>query len=184
MSKYGKEWDLYFLEIAKAVAKNSKCLSRKIGSVLVKDKSIVSTGYNGPARGIPTCDSRVTRVTHSDKVSTVRIGGVDYEDKVWKSDTCPRKLIGAPSGQRLDLCIAGHSERNAIIQAAREGISPKGAELYCYCGLPCKDCMTEIVNVGIDTVICLDRSLDYDYWSEYIVSHSNINVVRYSKDAV
>ena len=182
-SKYGKEWDLYFLRIAKEVAKNSKCLSRQIGSVLVKDKSIVSTGYNGPPRKILPCDSRVTRVMHPDKVSTVSIKGVDYEDKVWSPGTCPRKLINAPSGERLDLCIAGHSERNALIQAGREGISTKGSELYCYCGPPCKDCMIEILNFGVETVVCLDKPY-YDDITEYLIFHGGINIVRYNEEVV
>ncbi len=193
-SKYGIGWDLYFLKIAKVVGSNSKCLSRKIGSVLVKDKSIVSTGYNGPPRKLPPCSSRVTQVLYDRVVppgctgkSTIKIDDIEYKD-IWHSNplihnTCPRQLIGAKSGERLDLCIAGHSERNALIQAGREGIKTKGSDLYCYCGLPCKDCMIEIVNFGVDTVVCLEGP-SYDNLAEYIAHHAGINIVTYSKDEV
>ncbi len=199
-SRYGREWDLYFLGIAKAVAKNSKCLSRKIGSVLVKDKSIVSTGYNGPPRKVSPCSSRISKVGRDcDRTGTaiIRIDGIDYPcpgitfaalvDGTTAGDlihnTCPRQLIGAKSGERLDLCIAGHSERNALIQAGREGISTKGSNLYCYCNIPCKDCMIEIVNFGVDTVVCLDGP-PYDILSEYIACEGKISVVKYAKELV
>lgn len=193
-SKYGKEWDLYFLKIAKEVGSNSKCLSRKIGSVLVKDKSIVSTGYNGPPRKLPPCSSRVTQVLYNRVVpsgfrgkSTIKIDGIEYKD-IWHSNplihnTCPRQLIGAKSGERLDLCIAGHSERNALIQAGREGIATKGSDLYCYCNIPCKDCMIEIVNFGVDTVVCL-AGPSYDTLAEYIAHQGGINIVKYRKKEV
>jgi len=182
-SRYGKDWDKYFLRIAKEVGSNSKCLSRYIGTVLVKDKSIVSTGYNGPPRGIPPCDSRVwTYVDPDGGPDTIRIDGVNCGEIVHRTGkVCPRYLIGADSGQRLDLCIAGHSERNALIQAAREGISTKGTELYCYCGPPCKDCVIEIINAGVETIVCLDGRY-YDDLSRYLIKQSGINLIQYKED--
>ncbi len=181
-SKYGRNWDNYFLRIAKEVGSNSKCFSRHIGTVLVKDKSIVSTGYNGPPRGVSPCDSRVFTYTGQDGPDTIRIDGVDYGKPVTTTGKkCPRHLIGAGSGERLDLCIAGHSERNALIQAGREGISTKGTELYCYCGPPCKDCMIEIINAGVETIICLDGRF-YDELSRYLIRKSGINIIQYRED--
>lgn len=153
-----KSWDTYFMGIAEAVGKNSKCLSRGIGAVLVKDKSIVAVGYNGPPRGVPHCRSRNN----------------NYERR------CPRQVQGFKSGQGLELCIAGHAERNAILNAAREGISTKGATLICHCGVPCKDCAIEIINAGIvEVVFKLDGGTGnfgeyYDELSKYLFENSDI----------
>jgi dCMP deaminase len=95
------ELDEYFMEIAKVVASRSTCLRRKAGAVLVKDKRILSTGYNGVPKGLPHCE-----------------------------DTgCPR--ADYPSGTHHELCRAVHSEQNAIVQAAIHGVSIEGATLYC-----------------------------------------------------
>lgn len=181
-SKYGKEWDLYFLRIAREVASNSKCLSRQIGAVLVKDKSVVSTGYCGPPRGVPTCDKRVTQRVYIDGKETLMIDGVEYEEIDWKAKkVCPRYALGAKSGERLDLCVSGHAEANVVHQAAREGISTKGGEIYCWCGLPCKNCCIAIVNSGISTIICLDNP-NYDSLSEYIIREAVVSVVKYKEE--
>jgi dCMP deaminase len=93
--------DDYFMEIAKVVASRSTCLRRRAGAVLVKDKRILSTGYNGVPKGLPHCE-----------------------------DTgCPR--ADYPSGTHHELCRAVHSEQNAIIQAANHGVCIEGATLYC-----------------------------------------------------
>jgi dCMP deaminase len=154
-----KEWDLYFMKLAHEVAQNSKCLSRSIGAVLVRDKSIISTGYNGPPRSVPECWMR--------NPSYIR--------------ECPRQLQGYKSGEGLHLCIAGHAERNAIVNAARLGIETKGTTLVCYCGVPCKDCMIEIINAGIVEIIYKKGSstgiIDDDYYDElskYLVENSSI----------
>lgn len=95
------ELDDYFMEIAKVVASRSTCLRRWAGAVLVKDKRILSTGYNGVPKGLPHCE-----------------------------DTgCPR--ADYPSGTHHELCRAVHSEQNAIVQAAIHGVSIEGATLYC-----------------------------------------------------
>ncbi len=93
-------WDEYFMRIAHVVASRSTCLRRKVGAVLVKDKRILATGYNGAPKGLPHCK------------------------------TCLREELGVPSGQRHELCRGVHAEQNAIIQAAVFGVSTKGAALY------------------------------------------------------
>lgn len=155
------EWDLFFLNVAKEVAKNSKCLSRKIGAVLVRDKSIISTGYNGGPRGVPGCWTR----------------NPNYER------VCPRQLQGFKSGEGLHLCVAGHAERNAIVQAARFGIATKGTTLVCYCGIPCAPCLIEIINAGVIEVVYKKNSSTnnlgddyYDELSKWIVENSNLLV--------
>ena len=110
-------WDEYYLEICHAVAKNSKCLSRKIGAILVKDKSIISTGYNGPPRGVAPCNTRWDTDLK------------DLKPKDWIT-ACPRYVLGYKSGQGLQLCPAGHAERNALINAARQGIKTKNSIIY------------------------------------------------------
>lgn len=93
--------DDYFMKIAEVVASRSTCLRRKAGAVLVRDKQILSTGYNGVPQGLPHCEET----------------------------GCPRKNY--PSGTHHELCRAVHSEQNAIVQAAIHGVSIEGATLYC-----------------------------------------------------
>jgi dCMP deaminase len=142
-------WDAYFLGIAKAVSENGKCRSRKIGAVLVQGKSIVSTGYNGPPSGMRPCDERWIDDNLYEPY------GIRVESLVPQS--CPRQVLEFPSGQGLQFCVAGHAERNALLQAAKLGIKTDGATLYCYCGqAACKDCAIEIVNAGIKEFVYID----------------------------
>lgn len=113
-------WDEYFLEIAWVVAKRSTCLRRQIGAVIVKDRRILTTGYNGAPSGLAHC---------------LDLG-------------CLRDQLGIPSGTRAEMCRALHSEMNAIIQAAQHGVSTKGATLYCT-HQPCSVCARMLINAGI-----------------------------------
>jgi dCMP deaminase len=151
-----ESFDHYCMSIAEVVATNSKCFSRKIGAVLVRDKAIISTGYNGPPRGLHPC-----RVKDN-----------------YGAEGCPRKALGFKSGKGLRLCVAAHAERNALIQAGRTGVSTMGSTLYCYCGQVCKDCAVEIVNAGVKRLVFLDGAPDYDYLAGYILKECGIEVVR------
>ena len=117
-------WDEYFMRIAHLVSTRSTCLRRKVGAVIVKNKQVLATGYNGAPTGI----------THCDKVG------------------CLREELGVPSGQRHELCRALHAEQNAFLQAARHGVSLDGATLY-ITTQPCSICAKMIINVGINKVI-------------------------------
>lgn len=118
-------WDEYFMAIAQVVASRSVCLRHKIGAVVVnEDKQILSTGYNGPPRGMKHCAAR---------------GG------------CIRDKENIPSGTRQEYCFGLHAEQNAIVQAAREGIRLLGSTLYCTYK-PCSLCAHMIVNAGIKEV--------------------------------
>ncbi len=120
-------WDEYFINIAKLVASRSSCSSRQVGAVIVKDKMIVSTGYNGTPRGIKNCDE----------------GGCKR---------CEDKKNGKiNSGERLDECVCVHAEENALLQAAYNGVSIKGSTLYTSL-CPCKYCAKHIINAGIKKV--------------------------------
>ncbi len=120
-------WDEYFIKIAKLVASRSNCSSRQVGSLIVKDKMIVSTGYNGTPRGIKNCDEG---------------GCARCED---------RKNGKISSGERLDECICVHAEENALLQAAYNGVSLKDAVLYTSL-CPCRYCAKHIINAGIKKV--------------------------------
>lgn len=186
------ERDLYYLRIAKTISLRSKCLSRKIGSVLVKDDSIISAGFNGPAKSVSHCNERnidfyLNLMSNEEKKNLDNYVLNIYD---W-GKYCPRRYFHYKSGQGLHLCQAGHSERNALIQAARNGISTLGTTLYCYCGRPCKDCMIEIVNSGVKTLVYLNKdnpnttiannSGYYDEYSGTIEKESGI-IVRTIKE--
>ena len=121
------KWDARFMELAKVISGWASCYkaNRKIGAVIVKNKRIVTTGYNGAPAGIRTCVER---------------------------GECLREKLGIPSGTRHEICYAVHAEQNAIIQAARLGSSIDGATLYCT-HQPCVLCAKMIVNAGIRHVV-------------------------------
>jgi dCMP deaminase len=118
-------WDEYFMRIARLTAERSTCLRRKIGAVIVQNKQIVATGYNGAPKGLAHCDEQ---------------GG------------CLREQLGIPSGERHELCRALHAEQNAIIQAATSGLSIEGATIY-ITNQPCVICAKMIINAGIRKII-------------------------------
>jgi dCMP deaminase len=120
-------WEEYFMEIARLVARRSTCLRRQVGAVLVKDKNILATGYNGTPSGISHCED---------------VG-------------CLREQQQVPSGERHELCRGLHAEQNAIIQAAKHGINISGATLYCT-NSPCVICSKMIINAGIGRVVYLE----------------------------
>ena len=131
------DWDEYFLNIAQEVGKRSTCLRRHYGAIIVKDKSIVSTGYNGAPRGEANC--------------------ID-------TGLCERERLHVPKGERYELCVAVHGEQNAIINA--DPLRMKGATIYIVginvadgtfaSGAPCLMCRRMIKNAQIDKVIYRD----------------------------
>ncbi|MDR2156643.1 MAG: cytidine/deoxycytidylate deaminase family protein [Clostridiales Family XIII bacterium] len=121
-------WDEYFMGMAKLTAERSTCLRRQVGAVIVQDRQIVATGYNGAPKGIAHCDEK---------------GG------------CLREKLKIPSGERHELCRALHAEQNAIIQAATSGQSIEGATIY-ITHQPCVICAKMIINAGIRKIIVAD----------------------------
>jgi len=117
-------WQDYFLEITRLVAKRSTCLRRRVGALIVKDKRILATGYNGAPSGLPHC---------------LEVG-------------CLREELGIPPGERHEICRGIHAEQNAILQAALYGVSIKGAVLYCT-HQPCVLCAKMVINSGIRQII-------------------------------
>jgi len=116
-------WETYFMDITSLVARRSTCLRRSVGAIIVKDKRILSTGYNGAPTGIKHC---------------LETG-------------CLREKLKIASGVNHELCRGIHAEQNAIIQAAYHGVSIKGASLFCT-NLPCSICAKMIINAGIRSI--------------------------------
>jgi len=163
-------WDKYYFDLCNTIATNSKCLSRQIGSVLVRDKSVISTGYNGPPRGISHCTRRYLR--DKNLYAELKKRGITHDVDFTK---CPRQTLGYKSGEGLEWCIAAHSEAGTVINAARGGIKVEGAKLYMSCGIPCKDCMIVIINAGIEELIV--TKLDYyNFMAKFLVKESKIKI--------
>jgi dCMP deaminase len=125
------DWDTYFIEMAVLASKRSTCLRRQVGAVIVKDKRVLSTGYNGVPSGITHCS----------------VTG------------CLREKLNVPSGERHELCRGLHAEQNAIIQAAYHGVSIKGSFIYCT-NLPCIICAKMLINAGILRIYYLEGYAD------------------------
>jgi dCMP deaminase len=117
-------WDRYFMEIALLVSSRTTCLRRQVGAVIVKDKRLLSTGYNGAPMGLKHC---------------AEIG-------------CLREKLGVKSGEKHELCRAIHAEQNAIIQAATFGVPLLGASIY-ITHFPCVLCSKMIINAGIKRIV-------------------------------
>ena len=154
------KWDKYFHGVCVAVGEKSACLSRQIGAILVKDRSIIATAYNGPPTGIPHCDSWERRnFLHTEY-------GEEIFKEEWvntKLDVCPRRLMGFGSGLGLEFCTAAHSERNLLIQCAYLGISTKDCVIYMNNPvLPCRECFLELIQARIKEVVNLQSDTPYN----------------------
>lgn len=168
------DWDKYFLGMCEQVGTNTKCMSRQIGAILVRDKSIIATGYNGPPRGIPHCYERYFLDEKLQK-KILEEKQINIEDRGFNPSICPRRFLGFKSGEGLEWCVAAHAERNCLIDAARRGVKVKGATMCMDCGIPCGDCFIEIINAGISELVCTKLTY-YDYKSQYLHKHSDIRV--------
>jgi dCMP deaminase len=120
-------WDKYFMDIAALVSRRSTCMRRAVGVVVIKDKRILSTGYNGAPSGLKHCEE---------------VG-------------CWREKLGVPSGERAELCRGLHAEQNAIIQAAYHGVQIKGSTLYAT-NQPCSICVKMLINAGVEKIVYLE----------------------------
>jgi len=125
MSVKRPSWDEYFMSIAADVARRSTCLRRQVGAILVVDRQILATGYNGAPSGVPHCDET----------------------------GCLREQMAVPPGERHELCRGLHAEQNAIIQAAKHGTRIQGATLYTT-HHPCSLCAKMAINAGVVRIVC------------------------------
>jgi len=124
-------WDAYFMRMAELIATRSTCLRRKVGALLVRDRRILATGYNGAPHNIRHC---------------AEVG-------------CLREKLGVPSGERHELCRGVHAEQNAIIQAAISGANTRGSTLYCTTK-PCIICTKMLINAGVERFVVAEMYND------------------------
>ncbi|MDD5292037.1 MAG: cytidine/deoxycytidylate deaminase family protein [Candidatus Omnitrophica bacterium] len=120
-------WDKYFIETARLISTRSTCLRRKVGAIIVKDRRILATGYNGTPSNVRHCDET----------------------------GCLRDKLNIPSGERHELCRGLHAEQNVLLQAALYGISVKESVLYCT-NQPCVICAKMLINAGIKEIVAAD----------------------------
>ncbi len=194
-----------YMRLAKQVGEdNNPCHSRKIGSVIVRatedgSGKVIGTGYNGPPRGTPHCDESVylkeifwpqlDPIEKQKAFATTTFAAtlITYEDtdkqmcdavcdKWSNSKTCPRKIIGAPSGKRLELCSCAHSETNAIVNASDD---LEGAIMFCWCGVPCVECTKLIINAGVKTVYVIDWGADYSMGSRWFFEKAGVKIIEH-----
>jgi len=119
------------MRIAQLVAERSTCIRRSVGAIIVRDKHILTTGYNGAPKGLPHC---------------IDVG-------------CLREELGIPSGERVEICRGIHAEQNALVQAARLGVSVEGGTLYSTTQ-PCVTCSKLLINAGIVHILYLEPYAD------------------------
>jgi dCMP deaminase len=150
-------WDKYFFNIAEEVSKKSHCLRIKRGCVIVRDRQILSTGYNGPPAGFWHCDDWYYRNSLLSNIIGPSLPKAAILDKK-NLDKCPRDLLGFGSREGKEYCPATHAEMNTILQAARNGVSIKGASLYCnFSDVPCAECSKSIINSGLSEIVLFDE---------------------------
>ncbi|MEG1963920.1 MAG: cytidine/deoxycytidylate deaminase family protein [Clostridia bacterium] len=148
------KWDVRFMQMAELVSTWSSCFkeNRQVGAVICRDKRILTTGYNGAGSGIKSCKER---------------------------GECLRMKLGIESGTRQELCYAVHAEQNAIIQAAKQGISVQDSTLYCT-HQPCVICAKMIINAGIKKVI-----YKYGYPDDFslqMFKEAGVNIEQFKQD--
>ena len=147
------KWDKRFIDMAQLVSTWSSCFqtNRQVGAVIVKNKRVMTTGYNGAASGIKSCKER---------------------------GSCLRRELNIPSGTRHEICYATHAEQNAIIQAAKLGVCIDGATLYCT-HQPCVICAKMIINSGIKRIVYKDGYPDQ--FSMQLLRESGVEIVKFEE---
>ncbi len=160
--------DMYYLKIAEAVGARSPCLRRKFGAIMVVNDAIVSTGYNGPARGSVNCEET----------------------------GCLKDMANAPAYAAYDLCPAVHAEENTVINAARNGVSVYGGTLYIVGkypdgrlapSYPCDRCKRVLINSGVKQVVTIDEKgnvikFNVDDWIDYDKRTYIEKIEKFKKD--
>lgn len=146
------KWDARFMSIAKEIATWSSCIrpSRQVGAIITRDRRILATGYNGAPAHIKTCVER---------------------------NECMRTTKHIASGTCQEVCYAIHAEQNAILQAAKLGISIEGATLYCT-HQPCSICAKQIINSGITRVVYAEGYPDE--FAQTLLNEANISLEKFN----
>jgi len=145
-------WDEYFMKVAMLVSERSTCVRQRVGAVIVKDKRIITTGYNGASKGLKDC---------------LELG-------------CLRDELKIPSGKDKHICRSVHAEQNALIQAAFHGISTNGGILYCTHDV-CPNCARIIINAGIKKVVVYVKRERHDSEFKNLFDEAGIEFIRVEK---
>lgn len=143
------DWNEYFMQIAKLIATRSTCIRKQVGAVIVKDRHILATGYNGSPQGTKHC---------------TELG-------------CLRVELKIPHGMRYEMCRACHGEENAILQSARYGVSIEGADIYCT-HKPCVNCTKMILNSGIKRVFYEIDDLQQDALQDSLIQQAKVEFIK------
>lgn len=151
-SHHRKSWDQYFMEMAIHIGSRSTCLRRSVGAVIVKEKRVLSTGYNGAPAGFDHC---------------LDLG-------------CLRDQMNVPSGEKHELCRGIHAEQNAVVQAARFGVMIKDSTIYCTT-FPCVICAKILINAGIRKIVYLGDYKD-ELSEKMLTHESDIELVAYNAE--
>lgn len=146
------KWDTRFVEMTRLVGTWSSCLRRHVGAIIVRDKRIIATGYNGAPSGIETCKEK---------------------------GECLRNKLQIPSGTHAEICYAAHAEQNALMQAAKLGIAVDGATLYCT-HQPCTICCKLIINSGIKRVVYEEGYPDQ--FSLQLFDEAGVRIEKYEEE--
>jgi len=197
-----------YMRLAKQVGEDgNNCHSRKIGVVIVRvhedgSSKILGTGYNSPPRSTPHCDSEeylreIFWKQLTDDEKNLIVQKLDYNvfhftgsgmddavceklcEKYANQKICPRKLIDAQSGQRLELCSCVHAETNAIVNSCDDLY---GAYMFCWCGVPCVDCTKLIINSGIKRLYVIDWGFDYSHSSRWLFGKKGVEIYENAPD--
>ena len=192
ISEEVKKW----MRMAKSTCEvEHPCLSRQIGVVIADPRTgaLVSSGHNGPPDNTPGCDDHgyLRSVVWPQLTEAERFKALEGIEETPNSEAekrdfftcehanmgvCPRRIVGAPSGQRLELCTCAHGETNAIVKAHR---SVAGCWMFCWCGVPCIDCTKLIINSRVRVVVALNHGgPDYSpHSSRWLFKNSRTDLV-------
>lgn len=192
-----------YMRLAKQVGEdNNPCYSRHIGVVIVNpvQHKIVGSGYNGPPRNVPHCDDpdylrevvfpqltqtelayfhaqqpleKIVDMVGSNPEAIEENHCRNFVETAAGCKTCPRKLIGAASGKRLELCSCAHAETNAIVNAGQD---LAGCVMFCWCGVPCYECTKLIINSGIKKIYVINWGADYSDGSRWLFKNAGVEV--------
>lgn len=142
--------DIFYMKMAYLTSERSTCIRRKVGAVIVRDKMVLSSGYNGSPKGIEHCTS----------------------------ETCIRNKFKIPSGEKHELCRGSHAEVNAIAQAAKQGINIDNATLYCTTQ-PCIYCAKAMVNAGIKRIVFSESyGSGFDDLTKEVLKNMQIDIIE------
>jgi dCMP deaminase len=178
-----------YMRMAKFVAEDQNpCYSRNIGVVLVDPVAnrVIGTGYNGPPKGVPHTDDPEylqevvwPQLTDAEKANANCTFVNNFVEKYGNCATCPRKVVGAASGTRLELCSCAHGEANCIVNAAAD---THGSYMFCYCGVPCIECTKLIINAGVKKVYCIKWDKDYSVGSRWLFAKRGVELIVLEKE--